>query len=124
MFLLFYCKIGKGIDDRTRSESEIEIEICQQLDENIYKLINATNTDYHGKALRLVLTKGMASRLRPLFPVCLSKLVNKFGVLVQLIILHRRKCATFSGLAPPSLPHQFDVPELNSDLLNKSLIAG
>ena len=48
MFLLFYCKIGKGIDDRTRSESEIEIEICQQLDENIYKLINVTNTEYHG----------------------------------------------------------------------------
>ena len=49
MFLLFYGKIGKGIDDRTRSESEIEIEICQQLDENIDKLINATtNTEYHG----------------------------------------------------------------------------
>ena len=48
MFLLFYGKIGKGIDVRTRSESEIEIEICQQLDENIDKLINATNTEYHG----------------------------------------------------------------------------
>ena len=49
MFLLFYGKIGKGIDDRTRSESEIEIEICQQLDENIDKLINATtDTEYHG----------------------------------------------------------------------------
>ena len=48
MFLLFYGKIGKGVDERTRSESEIEIEICQPLDENIDKLINATRTEYHG----------------------------------------------------------------------------
>ena len=47
LFLLFYGKIGKGIHERTRSESEIEIEICQQLDENFDKLINATKTEHH-----------------------------------------------------------------------------
>ena len=44
MFLLFYGKIGKEIDTRTRSESEIDKE---QLDENI-NWINAMRKEYHG----------------------------------------------------------------------------
>ena len=44
MFLLFYGKIGKEIDARTRSESEIDKE---QLDENI-NWINAMREEYHG----------------------------------------------------------------------------
>ena len=43
MFLLFYGKIGKGINERTRSESEIDDE---ELAENI-NWINAMRTEYH-----------------------------------------------------------------------------